>query len=89
MDYEEVIHKWGRKLLKEAGKTVKDDEAVSVNLSYQESGYCETCSYTEGVVEIWSSSGSITIESYGFTQALNELIAISSSEGVAGTLDKS
>jgi len=82
MNYEDILQMWGRKLLADAGFNVSEDVAVKVNLTYEESGGCETCSYTEGIVEVYSSSGSLSLDSYTFSQALNELMKIAASEAV-------
>lgn len=82
MEYKEVIEKWGRKLLTDAGIRVSLDDTVTVILGYEEGGGCETCSYTEGTVEVHSRKGSITLRDYTFSEALNELVKVASEEAI-------
>lgn len=79
MNYNEVTNLWGRKLLTDAGYALKEDETITVDLDYEYGGGCSTCSYTYGVVRIRSSRGAtLDLETYSFSEAMNELIKISS-----------
>jgi hypothetical protein len=77
MKYEEVVKLWGYNALIERGYEVESPDTVRVDLSYEEQGYCETCSYTEGVVRVSSGSQIITLTSYAFSEMLNELVSLS------------
>jgi len=77
MKYEEVVKLWGYNALKERGYEVESPETVQITLSYEEQGYCDTCSYTEGVVIVSSGSQTMTLTGYGFSEMLNELVSLS------------
>jgi hypothetical protein len=80
MEYAEVIDKWGRKLLTERGFKVKDETRVDVELTYEVGGGCETCEYTEGVVNITAGKNCLQLTTYTFSEALDELIKIAAGE---------
>lgn len=77
MKYEDVIQLWGRNMLQNQGYKVSDTDSVYVSLGYEISGYCETCEYTVGTIEISSVGCHMTIEGYDFTRVLSELVALS------------
>jgi hypothetical protein len=77
MKYEDVIQLWGRNMLRSRGYNVSDTESVYVSLGYEISGYCETCEYTVGIIEIRANGYHTTVEGYDFTRVLSELVALS------------
>lgn len=80
MDYDTVIEKWGRRLLEEQGEKVSPETPVRVDLNYSVSGGCETCEYTEGVINIRAGKLYVEITSYNFQEALRELVKIAAEE---------
>ena len=52
---EEAMSQWGRAFLREEGREVNDDAVIDFEDDTYESGYCETCYYSEYIVRVSTS----------------------------------
>jgi len=78
--YDEVLNQWGREILLKRGIEVSEDEKIVVDLGTYDEGYCETCSYVVGTINISVANDyrrEVEIFDSNFSDILNELIAIS------------
>lgn len=73
-NYDELLSSWGRMYLRSNGKGVSDTATVTVEMTTEWSGGCDTCGWDENVINVEAREGSRYLGSVTYYGGINDLL---------------
>jgi hypothetical protein len=73
-NYDELLSSWGRMYLRTNGKYVSDTATVTVDMTTEWSGGCNTCGWDETVIQVEAREGIRYLGSVNYYGGINDLL---------------